>query len=107
MMLLALVNVQAAHAQNSDNLHITKRYNLFFRINSDKIDPDFKGNDRAIDQMKSDIETTLHLDGAVPDSLLILSTASPDGSYEFNKRLAMRRAASTKKLALNLFMTLI
>ena len=103
MMLLALINVQTAHAQNSDNLHITKRYNLFFRINSDKIDPDFKSNDRAIDQMKSDIETTLQLDGAVPDSLLILSTASPDGSYEFNKRLAMRRAASTKKLLLELF----
>ena len=102
-MLLAFLGVQSGYAQKEDNLHITKRYNLFFRINSDKIDENFKNNDRAIDQMKADIEATLQLDGAVPDSLLILSTASPDGSYEFNKQLAIRRAASTKKLLLQLF----
>ena len=102
-MLLALLNVQTGYAQKEDNLHITKRYNLFFRINRTEIDPDFQNNARAIDQMKADIEATLALDGAVPDSLLILSTASPDGSYEFNKKLAIGRAASTKKLLLELF----
>lgn len=54
-MLLALLSVQSGYAQKEDNLHITKRYNLFFRINSDKIDENFKNNDRAIDQMKADI----------------------------------------------------
>lgn len=53
--------------------------------------------------MKSDICSTLAHDGAVPDSLLILSTASPDGSFTFNKWLAGARAESTRKLLLELF----
>lgn len=53
--------------------------------------------------MRQDIEATLQMDGSVPDSLLILSTASPDGGYEFNKRLARNRAASTEKLLLEMF----
>lgn len=85
------------------NPHIEKRYNLFFRINSPVIDKDFKDNARTIETMREDIETTLQLDGAVPDSLLILSTASPDGGYEFNRRLAKNRAASTEKLLLEMF----
>ena len=85
------------------NPHIEKRYNIFFRINSPVIDEDFVDNARTIAIMREDIETTLKLDGAVPDSLLILSTASPDGSYEFNKRLAKNRAASTEKMLLEMF----
>lgn len=83
--------------------HVQKRYNIFFRINSPEIDRTFQDNARTLDQMKSDIDTTLALDGAVPDSLLILSTASPDGSYAFNKWLAGARAESTEKLLLEMF----
>lgn len=83
--------------------HIQKRYNIFFRINSPVIDEDFKGNAETLAKMRADIDTTLMIDGAVPDSLLILSTASPDGGYEFNRRLAMNRAASTEKLLLDMF----
>lgn len=98
-----LVFCSSVLAQDTGNPHIEKRYNIFFRINSPKIEENFKDNARTLSQMKSDIETTLELDGAVPDSLLILSTASPDGGYQFNKRLAQRRAASTKKLLLEMF----
>ena len=52
---------------------IEKRYNIFFRINSPIIDYDFKDNKRTIEQMVEDIQTTLELDGAVPNQLLILS----------------------------------
>ena len=84
VLLLSFLNGMLGYAQKDKYEHIEKRYNIFFRINSDYIDPAFKNNQRAIEQMYSDIESTLYLDGAVPDSLLILSTASPDGSYEFN-----------------------
>ena len=90
-------------AQNTHSQRVVKRYNLFFRINNDKIEEDFSTNKRAINQMREDIEATLEFDGAVPDSLLILSTASPDGSFDFNRKLAMRRAASTRKLLLEMF----
>lgn len=83
--------------------HIQKRYNIFFRINSPVIDRTFQDNARTLDQMKADIDTTLARDGAVPDSLLILSTASPDGSWAFNKWLAGARAESTEKLLLEMF----
>ena len=83
--------------------YVVKRYNLFFRINSPVIDDDFQDNAKTIATMREDIEATLQMDGSVPDSLLILSTASPDGGYEFNKRLARNRAASTEKLLLEMF----
>lgn len=83
--------------------HIQKRYNIFFRISSPEIDKSFQNNAATLDRMKQDIEATLQQDGALPDSLLILSTASPDGSYAFNKWLAGARAASTKKLLLEMF----
>lgn len=82
---------------------VQKRYNIFFRINSPVIEREFQGNSHTLDQMKQDIDTTLAHDGNVPDSLLILSTASPDGSYKFNKWLAGARAESTEKLLLEMF----
>ena len=100
---LAILCGSFVGAQNTHYQRVNKRYNIFFRINSDKVEEDFSNNQRAISQMKEDIETTLQLDGGVPDSLLILSTASPDGRYEFNKRLAIRRAESTKRLLLEMF----
>ena len=63
--------------------HITKKYSIFFRVNRPEIDTTFQGNGKTIAQIREDILSTLEMDGAVPDSLLILSTASPDGPYEF------------------------
>lgn len=103
---LCIAEAQGSASQESRNpsgLHVQKRYNIFFRINSPEIDRSFQDNARTLDQMRSDIDTTLALDGAVPDSLLILSTASPDGSYAFNKWLAEARANSTEALLLDMF----
>ena len=98
---VATETLQAAQEHNGS--YIVKRYNLFFRINSPVIYEDFQDNAKTIATMRQDIEATLQMDGSVPDSLLILSTASPDGGYEFNKRLARNRAASTEKLLLEMF----
>ena len=101
--LLGLIIPLSLWGQSSYSAHVEKRYNIFFRINSPVIEKDFKDNARTIAQMKEDIDSTLAIDGVVPDSLLILSTASPDGGYEFNRRLARNRAASTEKLLLEMF----
>ena len=53
--------------------------------------------------MRKDIETTLEHNRVLPDSILILSTSSPDGVLELNRRLAKRRAANTEKLLHTLF----
>ena len=105
-MLLGILSICQLSAQTSGSAsgaHLSKRYNIFFKINSHTIDEDFRDNARTIETMRKDIENTLNIDGALPDSLLILSTASPDGSYEFNRRLAQRRAASTEAFLLELF----
>ena len=93
----------SGHAQNEPTQYIEKRYNIFFRINSTYILQDFQDNSRTIEQMRKDIEATLEMDGAVPDSLIIFSTASPDGKYEYNKWLAETRAMRTEKLLLTMF----
>lgn len=101
--LLLLAGSLVGYSQERANQYVVKRYNIFFRINSPEIDKKFQDNARTIEQMKLDIETTLQMDGVVPDSLLILSTASPDGGYEFNRRLARNRARSTEKMLLEMF----
>ena len=97
------VATETPQAAQHSGSYVVKRYNLFFRINSPVIYEDFQDNAKTIATMRQDIEATLQMDGSVPDSLLILSTASPDGGYEFNKRLARNRAASTEKLLLEMF----
>ena len=100
---LITFSANAQEGKKGKNQHVQKRYNLFFRINSPKIDRTFQNNAFIIDKMKQDIEATLAADGALPDSLLILSTASPDGNYSFNRWLASARAKSTKELLLKMF----
>lgn len=90
-------------AQNQGVEHIEKRYNIFFRINSSRIESDFQNNSRTLETLRQDIFTTIQQDGAVPDSLVIISSASPDGAYEFNRNLAQKRAANTRKLILEMF----
>ena len=108
LLLMSCLVTQAQTVSQSEGgqgvrAYIEKRYNLFFKINSPVIYEDFQDNARTIATMREDIEATLQQEGSVPDSLLILSTASPDGGYEFNKRLAKNRAASTEKFLLEMF----
>ena len=102
LMLFLLVNIHIGHAQESANQYISKRYNIFFEIDRFSFDKNFRDNARTIEIMREDIQTTLQMDGVLPDSLLILSTASPDGRYSWNQVLAKNRAENTKKLLLSL-----
>lgn len=101
--LVLFLGCLTGYAQESANQHISKRYNIFFEINKYSFDKNFRDNARTIEIMREDIETTLKMDGVLPDSLLILSTASPDGRYSWNQVLAKNRAASTQKLLLEMF----
>ena len=103
LMLFLLVSIHIGHAQESANQYISKRYNIFFEINRFSFDKNFRDNARTIEIMRQDIQTFLQMDGVLPDSLLILSTASPDGRYSWNQVLAKNRAENTKKLLLEMF----
>ena len=101
--LVLFLGCLTGYAQESANQHISKRYNIFFEINKYSFDKNFRDNARTIEIMREDIQTTLQMDGVLPDSLLILSTASPDGRYSWNQVLAKNRAESTRKLLLEMF----
>ena len=102
MVSLLISVVSLAQTTDSLRLHrVEKRYNIFFPINSSKIEGNFQDNSRTIETIRQDILNTLANGKSLfsaSDSILILSTASPDGSYEFNRNLARRRASSTSKL---------
>ena len=72
VVLLLFFSGGLCYAQVASGQYIEKRYNIFFRINSPVIDSKFKDNARTIETMRQDIQTTLMMDGAVPDSFLIL-----------------------------------
>ena len=78
--------------------HIEKRYNIFFPINSSYVDSTFSNNSHTIETIRQDIRNTFTGDTTFnyqTDSVLIIATSSPDGSVEFNRNLARRRAEST------------
>ena len=100
---LLLVCGMVGYAQNADIQHVEKRYNIYFRVNSTVIENDFSSNSSTIETLRQDVSETLQMKGAELDSLIIISSASPEGSLEYNRHLAMTRASNTKKLILSMF----
>ena len=93
-------------AEPSNLTYVEKRYNIFFPINSPKIDSSFQNNSHTIATIRQDIDNTFRKGSVLPspsDSILILATASPDGSFSFNQRLARQRAYNTRMLLQQLF----
>lgn len=99
--------VSSAQTADSLRLHqIEKRYNIFFPINSSEIDSTFQNNSHTIDIIRQDIENTFRKGTASlspTDSIIILSTTSPDGTFQYNQQLARNRAVSTSLLIQELF----
>ena len=73
---------------------IQKKYNLYFGIGSSKVNNSLYGNGEVLDQIKEDI-SSIKADKVIPDSLVIVSSSSPDGNTSFNLRLAGMRADNT------------
>ena len=83
--------------------HIEKKYSLFFRVSRSDIDSTYMGNGHTIRTMIDDIKATLDVQGAVPDSLLIYASSSPEGPSALNQRLAIRRAENARAMLIDLF----
>ena len=97
--------VWSSHAQNENpdlydtirvvsDKRIQKKYNLYFGIGSSQINRSLYGNGEVLDQIKEDI-SSIKADKVIPDSLVIVSSSSPDGNTSFNLRLARMRADNT------------
>ena len=107
MVWLLIYAVSFGQTADTSRLHdIEKRYNIFFPINSSKIDHNFYNNSHTIEIIRQDIRNTFSVDSIfhnLTDSILIIASSSPDGSLEFNSNLARRRAQSTSRLIQELF----
>ena len=97
--------VWSSHAQNENpdlydtirvvsDKRIQKKYSVYFGIGSSKINSSLYGNGEVLDQIKEDINS-IKADKVIPDSLVIVSSSSPDGNTSFNLRLARMRADNT------------
>ena len=105
-LLLILSTLLCCFSVASAQEHIEKRYSIYFRVNRADIDKSFLENAHVIETMISDIQTTLETEGYTPDSLLIYASASPEGPYELNARLAKIRAEATKRYILQVLLQL-
>ena len=97
--------VWSSHAQNENpdlydtirvvsDKRVQKKYSLYFGIGSSQVNRSLYGNGEVLDQIKEDI-SSIKADKVIPDSLLIVSSSSPDGNTSFNLRLARMRADNT------------
>ena len=97
--------VWSSHAQNENpdlydtirvvsDKRIQKKYSVYFGIGSSKVIRSLYGNGEVLDQIKEDINS-IKADKVIPDSLVIVSSSSPDGNTSFNLRLARMRADNT------------
>ena len=101
--LSALAQYVAEASSRFEYSHMKKTYNIYFDTGVTHIDYSYRGNIDVLYGMKKDIELTLQQDNALPDSLLITATASPDGAVGYNTNLAEMRALETKRVLLLLF----
>ena len=101
-LLIGLVVCCATWAQGTDVLRFEKRYTFYFRVNSDRIDKGYMGNAETIAQLQRELGTLLERPDAV-DSLLLMSSSSPEGSLERNQVLARGRSKMATNLVAELF----
>ena len=96
----------SAHAQNENpdlydtirvvsDKRIRKNYSIYFDIGSSQVKPSLYGNGEVLDRIKADVGS-IKADKVIPDSLVIVSSSSPDGNTAFNLRLAGMRADNTR-----------
>lgn len=69
-----------------------------FRINADVIDPKFQDNAQAIKSIKAFLEEIKHDSTIAVDGITLQGSASPEGNYEFNQKLAKGRLQAIKDL---------
>lgn len=78
------------HTANSQQVSTTE-FSLYYEVNQSSINPHYLGNDGTMDSLFRYISLSPQI-----DSVLIYAVSSPDGPYEFNGRLARKRAQSAR-----------
>lgn len=90
-LLFSLTIGASAEGTSDEQSSFESRILVQFPINRSDIDPDYKDNHYAIEELKRFLAT---IDISKVDSISIVGSASPDGSASLNRQLARTRAES-------------
>lgn len=76
----------------------TRTYDIYFRVDRSDVDTSFRANGETIGRMRKEIDSLLSSDGMRADSVVVVSTASPEGRNAYNVALSGRRGVSAARL---------
>lgn len=93
LILLAMLFVCAGSllAQQTVIRQTDQSYTLLFNIDSHNVDTAYCSNDAVLDQIETGLGRLLSVSGVMIDSVVIVSSASPDGRNSYNYRLSAER----------------
>lgn len=72
------------------------RVNVNFMVNSSKIDMTLDNNTRELLQLRTLLENVMNDPAIKVDSITLIASSSPEGPYDFNKKLTVARAEAVK-----------
>ena len=87
-------------AQRVEEHRFNKEYVILFKMDKSNIDTTFYGNKTELSRLDSDIKKIGSLNGVYIDSLIVISSASPDGDSLYNFRLSEKRGQSIDRFIL-------
>lgn len=103
VMLLAFAGAPAVFGHQPVQEHTTRQVNasVYFRIGESRIDPTFEDNEFRLGIFTSALSKVLADSNYVVSRLVVVGTASPDGTLERNLQLAGARARSLSQYLTN------
>ena len=92
--MLLLLGVSPVSAQQWAVRQSDRSYTLFYKIDGRYLDMTYGANRSVAGAMKADLDWLLSAGNVTVDSIVVISSASPDGSRMYNRRLSVERAGS-------------
>lgn len=83
-------------AQTSPDSSVVMRFRIFYPVGAVELHEDYMDNAKTLYRIQKYLEKSPQI-----DSITIYSYASPEGSYQLNKRLATERGKTAKQYLLN------
>ena len=74
-----------------------RQFRIYYPVNKTRLYPDYMSNRRNLEVIREYLAESPRI-----DSIVIFSYASPEGPYDFNKKLAQGRGATAKQYILSL-----
>lgn len=87
-------NINSMFAQQMEIQQTEKSYTLLFKVDCQTIDTTYCSNSTILNKLEAELDKLLTTAEATVDSVVIVSSASPDGDSRYNYRLSVERGHS-------------